>query len=207
MYKICYTDPPWVYSNQQSNDPKRGGYRYKNLTMEAIAQIPYAEFMDEDSLIFMWVTGPKTIEIAQKVVPGLEAQGYKFVTKVFSWIKLNPTGSVVTLGKDIWLEKGVYSGLGYWTCGNTEDVWLFRKGKPQRISKSVKQPTFAPRGGEHSEKPAEIKSKILELVGDLPRLEMFAREKTHGFDVWGNQIDSDIDLVYEDNVWKFNGKK
>lgn len=208
MYEICYEDPPWQYDNQQSFDPKRGGYKYKNLSMEAISQIPYNEFMAKDSLIFMWVTGPKLVEICSTVVPALEKQGFKYITKVFSWVKLNPTGSVTTIEKDIWLSKGVYSGLGYWTNGNTEDVLLFKRGTPKRISKSVKQITFAPRADEHSAKPLEIKSKIIELMGDVPRIELFARERTHGFHAWGNEIpDPDIDLKYEDGLWKYNSSQ
>jgi site-specific DNA-methyltransferase (adenine-specific) len=48
---------------------------------------------------------------------------------------------------------------------------------------------------EHSQKPDEVKDRILQLVGDLPRIELFAREKTEGWDVWGNEVESDIDLA------------
>lgn len=47
---------------------------------------------------------------------------------------------------------------------------------------------------EHSKKPIEVKERIIELVGDLPGIELFAREKTHGFDVWGNEVACDINL-------------
>mgnify|MGYP000773360492 FL=1 len=47
---------------------------------------------------------------------------------------------------------------------------------------------------EHSKKPAVVREKIVELVGDLPRIELFAREKTKGWDVWGNEVESDIEL-------------
>ena len=40
---------------------------------------------------------------------------------------------------------------------------------------------------EHSQKPDEIRNKIVELFGDLPRIELFARQKTEGLDVWGNE--------------------
>lgn len=204
MYEIVYTDPPWPYNNQQSHDPSRGGYKYENLSLKTISKIPYSEFMAKDSLIFMWVTGPKINDICKIIVPELEKQGFNFITKVFSWVKLNPTGDVTAVEKDIWISKGLYSGMGYWTCGNTEDVWLFKRGNPKRITKDVKQVVFAPRS-THSTKPVEIKSRIVDLIGNVPRLEMFARERTHGFHAWGNEIqDSDIDLTLENGIWKYN---
>lgn len=42
---------------------------------------------------------------------------------------------------------------------------------------------------EHLKKPDETKKRIIDLVGDLPRIELFARQKTEGWDVWGNEID------------------
>jgi site-specific DNA-methyltransferase (adenine-specific) len=31
-------------------------------------------------------------------------------------------------------------------------------------------------------------------MGDLPRIELFARQKNNGWDSWGNEIESDIEL-------------
>ena len=46
----------------------------------------------------------------------------------------------------------------------------------------------------HSRKPDETREKIVQLMGDLPRVELFARQKTEGWDVWGNEVDPDIQL-------------
>lgn len=48
---------------------------------------------------------------------------------------------------------------------------------------------------KHSQKPIEVKNRIVQLMGDLPRIELFAREKTEGWDVWGNEVESDISLT------------
>ena len=45
---------------------------------------------------------------------------------------------------------------------------------------------------QHSKKPDITREKILALMGDLPRIELFARQHTPGWDVWGNEIASDI---------------
>ena len=61
------------------------------------------------------------------------------------------------------------------------------------MSHSVKQLVYSPIR-KHSQKPSEIHSKIVELMGDIPRIELFARQKTEGWDVWGNEVESDITL-------------
>lgn len=41
---------------------------------------------------------------------------------------------------------------------------------------------------EHSKKPEETRRRIVELLGDVPRIELFARQRSPGWDVWGNEI-------------------
>ena len=71
---------------------------------------------------------------------------------------------------------------------------LAKKGTPKRYSNKVHQLIFSPIEG-HSKKPDIVRDKIVELVGDLKRIELFARHKTEGWDVWGNEVDSDISLT------------
>ena len=80
-----------------------------------------------------------------------------------------------------------------WTRGNAEICLLAIKGKPHRNSNRVHQFLISPIRG-HSQKPEEAREKIVELMGDLPRVELFAREKTEGWDAWGNEVESDIEI-------------
>jgi len=75
--------------------------------------------------------------------------------------------------------------MGRWTRSNSEFVLLARRGKTKRKSKRISQIISSEVKG-HSNKPDRVRKKILELVGDLPRIELFARTKIHGWDVWGN---------------------
>lgn len=81
--------------------------------------------------------------------------------------------------------------MGFWTRGNAEICLLATKGKPRRKSNKVHQFIISPIR-EHSQKPNEAREKIVELMGDLPRLELFAREKADGWDAWGNEVESDV---------------
>jgi len=176
-YQIIYADPAWHYNDQKGNDPKMGGITYKVMTDQELCDLPVGQLADKHCSLFMWATMPK---LKEALMVG-EAWGFKYITCAFTWVKLNPSG------------KGIYSGLGHWTNGNAELCLFFKKGAPKRIAKNVKQIQVFPRG-KHSAKPSPIREEIVRLVGDLPRIELFARTKVQGWDSWGNEIESDVRL-------------
>ena len=87
----------------------------------------------------------------------------------------------------------LFWGMGFWTRANAEICILATKGNPKRISAKVHQVIISPIE-EHSKKPNEARERIVELVGDLKRIELFARQKVNGWDTWGDEIECDIDL-------------
>lgn len=170
-YNIIYADPPWLYSNQKNNDPRMGGITYPVMTQEDLKKLPVNNIADKNCALFLWATMPKL----QEALDVIKAWGFVYRTCAFTWIKLNPKGI------------GIYSGMGHWTNGNAELCLFTKKGSPKRVCKNVKQIQMHPRS-KHSEKPAIIKDEIIKLVGDLPRIELFARTHTKGWDVWGNEV-------------------
>lgn len=179
-YQIIYADPPWLYDNggnQKSRGMARGSFEC--MPLEDIMALPVASISHDDSMLFLWATMPKLRE-ALRVI---DAWGFKYITCAFTWIKENPKSG------------GIYSGLGHWLNGNAELCLLGRRGKTlERKNRSVKQVLIAPRS-RHSEKPSEARARIETLLGDLPRIELFARTKTPGWDVWGNEVESNIKLT------------
>lgn len=83
--------------------------------------------------------------------------------------------------------------MGYWTRSNAEFCILATKGSPKRQSARVHQ-VIVSHIEEHSKKPQEARERIVQLMGDVPRIELFARQKTPGWDVWGNEVESDIEM-------------
>ena len=180
-YKIIYADPPWNYNDKLGTDSaKMGGYDkyYKGMTLKEICDLPINKIADKDCILFLWITMPKLPEAFEVI----KSWGFIHKTTAFTWIKLNPKAGTI------------FKGVGRWVMGNAELVLLATKGKPRRIAKNISQVVMAKRG-KHSVKPDEIKKRIVELIGDLPRIELFAREKTEGWDVWGDEVKSDIDLT------------
>ena len=150
------------------------------MKLEDICKLPIASIAANDCALFLWATYPNLKE-AFKVI---EAWGFRYCTVAFTWVKRNKK------------SPGFFVGLGYWTRANAEICLLATKGKPQRVSKSVRQIIDAPIG-RHSQKPEETRDRIVELMGDLPRVELFAREKADGWASWGNEIKNDIILKGE----------
>lgn len=182
-YQVIYADPPWPYNNPQDADPARGGKTYATMTLEQIKRLPVQMLAAPDCALFLWATMPKLREALEVI----DAWGFKYITCAFTWVKLNPTGEVLRKDKHVLLRKGVYSGMGYWTNGNAELCLFAKQGRPQRVARTVKQIVLAPRG-RHSAKPPEVRDRIVQLMGDVPRIELFARERVEGWDAWGNEV-------------------
>lgn len=169
-YQVIYADPPWRY---QDRTPPQGGAEkhYSTMVLQDICDLPVKAIADDNCVLFLWATYP----LIPEALEVLESWGFTYKSVAFTWVKQNKSGN------------GFFFGLGRWTRGNPEICLLGVKGKPQRISNSVANLTFAPLT-KHSQKPQIIREKIIELLGDLSRIELFARNKTDGWDVWGNEV-------------------
>jgi N6-adenosine-specific RNA methylase IME4 len=167
-YNIIYADPAWSYQRMMNSSAID---HYPTMTLKDICELPVKDIADDNCILFMWVTLPKLNEF-MKVI---EAWGFEYKSTAFVWCKKNK------------ISDSFFLGLGRWTRANPEICVLATKGKPKRLSKSVRQLQVFPIE-QHSKKPDQFRNLILELIGDLPRIELFARQKTEGWDSWGNEI-------------------
>jgi N6-adenosine-specific RNA methylase IME4 len=184
-YSILYPDPPWSYRNRTI----RGGaeHHYRTLSTREVAEFqvnghPAAQLAAPDSVLFLWATWP----MLREALFVMKAWGFTYKTVAFTWVKTTSAGKPAM-------------GLGHYTRGNTEPVLLGIRGRGlQRINAGVPQVVleenipeeeviFAPRG-PHSAKPREVRERIVKLYGDVPRLEMFARQRVAGWDAHGDGL-------------------
>jgi len=176
-YQIIYADPPWSYNDKMSGHSFSLDHEYVTQSKNWIANLNVrGGVADSDCVLFLWAVSPLLPEAFEV----MKAWGFKYKTVAFCWSKETKNGKKV-------------SNLGRWTMGNVELCLLGVKGKPKRQTRNVKQLVIAERT-KHSKKPDEVRKRIVELMGDLPRIELFAREKVEGWDVWGNEVESDIKL-------------
>lgn len=185
-YQIIYADPPWSYNDKMSGHTFSLDHEYETQDLNWIKNLPVKEMTDKSCTLFLWVVNPLLPEAFEVI----KEWGFKYKTVAFFWNKRTANGN--------W----VYN-LGRWTMGNMEMVLLATKGKPQRIRKDIKQLVVAERK-EHSKKPDIIRKLIVDLMGDLPRIELFARgdknrdmfdfNRFDGWDTFGKESEDSIQL-------------
>ena len=147
------------------------------MPIENICALPVPTLAAPDCALFLWATFAMLPEALRTV----SAWGFSYKSTAFVWVKPNKNA------------PGWFFGTGFWTRANAELCLLGIKGSPKRQSNSVAQLIVAPRR-EHSRKPDETRDRIVRLMGDLPRVELFARQTAPGWDVWGNEVNSTIIL-------------
>ena len=145
------------------------------MKLQDICALTVAGIADKDCVLFLWATYPNLPEAFEVI----KSWGFVYKTVGFTWVKRCKR------------SPNWFVGLGHWTRANAEVCLIATKGKPKRVSKSVRQIIDSPIE-QHSKKPDEARTRIVELMGDIPRVELFAREKTPGWAVWGNEVESDI---------------
>jgi N6-adenosine-specific RNA methylase IME4 len=171
-YQIIYADPPWSFSTwSEKGQEKSAENHYQTMDIKDICNLPVKDISDDNCVLFMWVTFPRLPDAFEVI----KEWGFEYKTCGFTWVKKNK------------IKLGWFWGMGYWTRSNPEICLLATKGKPKRLSASVHSIIDEPIE-RHSKKPDITRHKIVELLGDIPRIELFARQQTEGWDVWGNEV-------------------
>ncbi len=147
------------------------------MSVEQISAIPVSNWVAEDALLIMWVYDPMlpdSLKIA-------EAWGFQYCTVAFRWLKAAD-------GQMRFFDPGerLNFGLGYHTRGGgCEEAWLFKRGKGCKVLRHDIRKEFYANIREHSRKPDEVRGWLVDLYGDVPRVELFARQPRLGWDSWG----------------------
>lgn len=176
-YSIIYADPPWNPVESGSGIRGTAGLakRYKGvMKIEEICSLPIQEISNDDCILFLWVTFPRLLD----GIKTINAWGFKYYGLGFVWIKLNKR------------SKTPFWGMGYYTRQNPEICLIATKGKKFKpLARNIHSVVMTPKE-EHSKKPDIIRDNIVRIIGDLPRIELFARQRVDGWDAWGNEIDA-----------------
>ena len=180
-YQIIYADPPWQYNRKAGRGIASD--HYPTMSLQEICNLPVGNLADKNCVLFLWVTFPQLREGLSVI----QAWGFQYKTVAFVWVKQNKKADTLFLG------------LGHWTRSNAEICLLATRGSVRRKSAYVHQIILS-HIEKHSKKPDEARDRIVELIGDVPRIELFARQTTPGWDVWGNEIQSDIETKDEEEI-------
>ena len=176
-YNIIYADPAWSFSSKElcKYDGKRFTSMDKHYPTQSktwIKDLPVNNITNNDCALFLWTTDAHI----KDAIETMESWGFKYVTIAFVWEKKTKKGKTV-------------ANLGAWTMKNYEICLFGTKGSMLKYKQvnNIYQKVEAERT-KHSKKPQEVRNRIELLFGDLPRIELFARQTSPGWDVWGNQV-------------------
>lgn len=176
-YELIYADPPWAHSDPASSGKRGAVHKYNVMRLDDICALPVRKIAAENCLLAMWWVGPMPIEALTVV----RAWGFELKNmNGFTWGKLTKN------------DKRHF-GMGNLTRGNAESCLFAVRGKPKRASAAVSQFIDA-KVGRHSEKPADTRDRLVKLMGDVPRVELFARERADGWSSFGDQVEGSIKL-------------
>jgi N6-adenosine-specific RNA methylase IME4 len=174
-YQIIYADPPWQYKDKSKSHGGGAESHYSTMSIKDICELNIPS--ENDSVLLLWVTYPMLPE----GLDVMKSWGFCYKTVAFTWVK--------TTG-----DNSPLMGMGRYTRANAEICMLGIKGKGcKRNDASIRNVQFYPRL-EHSRKPNQFRNEIVKLFGDISKVELFARHKVNGWDCWGNEVESDIEL-------------
>jgi len=177
QFDIVLIDPPWpMYGDPNKN--AAAGKHYNLMTLDEICNLPIRSLLrSKYGAVFCWVTCPR----ADLGFQALARWGLHFRGIPFIWAKTREDGELIGA-----------QGVPPTSTKPTTELCLLGTTNPRGrpfplLSSKVRQLVQHPRG-RHSEKPAVVRDRIVELYGDRPRLEMFARQQASGWVSWGNEI-------------------
>lgn len=174
-YDIIYADPPWQFTKTFVNKGKARNVEkeYATMSNEDIFNLPINKIANKNSILILWATSPK-LPIA---IECIKQWRFTYKTCGFVWIKKNKKAT-----------DTLFWRMGFYTRQNAEFCLIATKGKGvKRINNAIHQIIESPIE-KHSKKPDIVRDKIIELCGNLPRIELFARQEVDGWDCWGNEV-------------------
>lgn len=191
-YGTITVDPPWRFESYSGGTvPQRAkDQHYDTMTPQELAALPVSQLAGPNCALLMWGISshlPHMMWLAKK-------WGFTFSSKAFCWAKTRPDAN-----DELWdrIEKGDWPriqedrfwhfGLGHTTRKNTEDCWLFKRGRPKRISGGVRELIVSPLR-EHSRKPDEFYDRAERLYPG-PYVDLFSRTPRKGWSAWGNETE------------------
>jgi len=164
-YSIIYADPPWnqTFSGKWNKHPSLDKIEYPCMSLDEIKQMPVSDISEIGCHLWLWTTN----QYLRDGFDVMKAWGFKYLAPI-TWVKP--------------------SGIGNWFVHRTQTLLVGYKDKCIFPNGRFK-PTvlFATLPSRHSKKPEEMR-KLIESISGTPRIELFARQKTKGWDVWGNEV-------------------
>jgi N6-adenosine-specific RNA methylase IME4 len=164
-WPIILADPPWRYEHCPGGEHHAIENHYPTMALEEICAMPIGEIATRDAMLFLWAPGPKLAE-AMRVI---EAWGFDYRSRI------------------VWVKPRA-APIGQYVQQRCEELLIAMRGSvPVPAPENRPDSVLEAARREHSRKPDEQYAIIDRMYPGLPRVELFARTRWPGWDVWGNQ--------------------
>ena len=168
-FSLIMADPPWSYKmRSEKGYAKSPEAHYRTMDLGAIMALPVESLAAKNCILWLWALGPQL----PQALAVISAWGFTFKTSGH-WAKVGHSGRQ-------------HFGTGYILRNAGEPFLIATKGAP-RCNRSVRSVIIAP-AREHSRKPDEAFDEASRLCEFAPRIELFSRERRHGWQVWGDEV-------------------
>lgn len=173
-FPLILADPPWPYKVWSKKGQGRSAeHHYRTMPLDEILALDLKRIAADDCALLLWATAPNL----PQAFAAMQAWGFDYKTVAFTWIKRNKKADTL------------FWGLGHYTRANPEWILLGTRGQGlPRVRKDVHSVIESP-VLRHSQKPPESRHRIVDLFGDLPRIELFARDRVPGWEATGLELD------------------
>ena len=162
-YRVFYADPPWEYGNSMPSYFTEQADHYQLMSLDEICSLDIKSLTEDDAVLFLWVTSPM-LRDSFKVV---DAWGFNYKTS-FIWDK-------------------VKHNMGHYNSVRHEILLVCTKGACTPDNIKLYDSVQSIERTEHSSKPEIFRNIIDTLYTHGRRIELFARNKAEGWDVFGNE--------------------
>lgn len=177
-YEVVYADPAWDYAGREQHNTKVANKsvidHYNTMTCAQLKELDVKSICAKNSILFLWTSSPHL----PQALDVMKAWGFEYKTIAFVWDKqkTNP---------------------GYYTLSQCEIVLVGKRGKfPEGRGSRKERQFISEMRRKHSQKPDEVRLRIERMFPTQKKLEMFAREKKEGWDVWGNEVADSITIKH-----------
>jgi len=175
-YKTILIDPPWEISFDL---PWGQGKKkqYETMKLKDIKNLPIGSLAADECNLFLWTTHT----YLEQALNLMKVWGFKFHVCI-TWDK----------GKGL-VVNGFNRRTELCLFGYKKKLNIDPKGQSIPTIFQEMPDLFSDPSTFHSKKPEKF-YRLIERNSPPPYLELFARSKKAGWDVWGNEVESDIKL-------------
>ena len=179
MFDVILADPPWDFEvwSKDTGSGRSACAHYPTMSLKESCGLPTGDYANPNCALFLWVPWPRIFDAQNDMA----AWGFAYATKAWTWIKSKRSGF------------GFHMGMGYYSRANDEPCLLGIRGQMPVARHDILSLIYAP-VREHSRKPDDQYRKIEALYPNMRYLELFARRKQPSWDVWGNEVESTIEI-------------